>query len=114
MQFNPGVTTIEGLLEKAMVAAGAISADNAGEPRKVHWMRAARTDKGVSAIGQVVSLKMMVEPEGVIERINAALPPQVRAFGYAYAPTPRLTPPCELCTCAVQRTEIPVHRGATH
>lgn len=44
-------------------------------------MRAARTDKGVSAVGQVVSLKMMVEPEGIIERINAALPPALCVLG---------------------------------
>jgi hypothetical protein len=44
-------------------------------------MRAARTDKGVSAVGQVVSLKMVIEPEGVVDRINAALPDQVCAAG---------------------------------
>lgn len=40
-------------------------------------MRAARTDKGVSAVGQVVSFKMVMEPEGMLERINANLPSQV-------------------------------------
>lgn len=100
---------------------------------QLHWMRAARTDKGVSAVGQVrqpagkgasswgcmrawrrnaaarravpscagllrllvaapgvpsvacrpdqpqvVSLKMVLEPPGMLERINAALPDQVR------------------------------------
>lgn len=44
---------------------------------QIHWMRAARTDKGVSAVGQVVSLKMVLEPEGMLQRINAALPDQV-------------------------------------
>ena len=42
-------------------------------------MRAARTDKGVSAVGQVVSLKAVLEPPGLVDRINAALPEQVRA-----------------------------------
>jgi tRNA pseudouridine(38-40) synthase len=42
-------------------------------------MRAARTDKGVSAVGQVVSLKMVLEPPGMLQRINDALPEQVRA-----------------------------------
>lgn len=41
-------------------------------------MRAARTDKGVSAVGQVVSLKMVLEPEDMVDRINQHLPPQVR------------------------------------
>jgi len=82
MQFNPGVPTIEGTLEAAMVKAHAISADNAHQPRHVSWMRAARTDKGVSACGQVVSLKMQLEPKGMVERINMQLPPQIRVFGY--------------------------------
>ncbi len=45
-------------------------------------MRAARTDKGVHALGQVVSLKM-VEVPGVdmVAEINAHLPPQIRVWG---------------------------------
>ncbi len=46
---------------------------------QVHWNRAARTDKGVSAAGNVVSLKMMIGFPDIVERINAALPPQVLA-----------------------------------
>ena len=34
-------------------------------------------------MGQVVSLKMVLEPEGMLERINAALPGQVRVQGWA-------------------------------
>ncbi len=49
-------------------------------PLQIHWMRAARTDKGVSAVGQVVSLKV-VPSEGLVERINQHLPPQVGAAG---------------------------------
>jgi tRNA pseudouridine38-40 synthase len=45
-------------------------------------MRAARTDKGVSAVGQVVSLMMVCNPIGIIDRINAALPPAIRVYGY--------------------------------
>ena len=83
---------------------------------QVSWTRAARTDKGVSAVGQVVALKaralrvraaaqraaadthtpplcsrmpcshlslllraqMVMEPPGLIERINDALPANVR------------------------------------
>lgn len=48
-------------------------------------MRAARTDKGVSAVGQVVSLMMVVNPVGIIDRINAALPPAIRVYGYRRA-----------------------------
>ncbi len=46
---------------------------------QVGWQRAARTDKGVSAAGNVVSLKLMIEFPDVVERINAALPDQVSA-----------------------------------
>lgn len=47
-------------------------------------MRAARTDKGVSAIGQVVSLKMVVgfTSYDVISNINKHLPDQIRVLGY--------------------------------
>ena len=45
-------------------------------------MRAARTDKGVSAVGQVVSLKMQIGQPDIVERINAHLPDQIRVFGF--------------------------------
>ena len=47
-------------------------------------MRAARTDKGVSAIGQVVSLKMVVgfAEYDLISNINKHLPDQIRVLGY--------------------------------
>lgn len=46
---------------------------------QIHWMRAARTDKGVSAACQVVSAKLVVDPADTFaERVNALLPKQVR------------------------------------
>lgn len=45
-------------------------------------MRSARTDKGVHAAGNVVSLKMIVDIDDVIGKINASLPEQIRLFGY--------------------------------
>lgn len=49
---------------------------------QIHWNRAARTDKGVSAVCQVVSAKLMFEPqEGFAARVNAHLPDQIRVFG---------------------------------
>ncbi|KAL4427693.1 hypothetical protein ABPG75_001782 [Micractinium tetrahymenae] len=85
MQRNPGARTIEDELFRALHQAGAISDANADENGfiKIHWMRAARTDKGVSAVGQVVSFKMVMDPEGMLERINANLPGQIRVFGYS-------------------------------
>jgi tRNA pseudouridine38-40 synthase len=81
MQRNPGVWSVEDELEKAISAAGGISADNKGDFSKIHWTRAARTDKGVSAVGQLVALKCIVDPPGLVDRINAALPSTFRCFG---------------------------------
>eukprot|EP00242_Pyramimonas_sp_CCMP2087_P004881 CAMPEP_0198214758 /NCGR_PEP_ID=MMETSP1445-20131203/43846_1 /TAXON_ID=36898 /ORGANISM="Pyramimonas sp., Strain CCMP2087" /LENGTH=452 /DNA_ID=CAMNT_0043890079 /DNA_START=163 /DNA_END=1521 /DNA_ORIENTATION=- len=82
MQRNPGVETIEEDLEKAIVKAGGISEANAGDFTKVNWSRAARTDKGVSAVGQVVACKMVIDPPGLVDRINSHLPEQIRVLGY--------------------------------
>ena len=70
------------MLEEAIHKAGGISDDNFGTLSKISWARAARTDKGVSAACSVVSLKMIVEPPGMIERINEHLPQDVKAFGF--------------------------------
>ncbi|CAO2048036.1 unnamed protein product [Urochloa humidicola] len=51
-------------------------------PRRYDWARAARTDKGVSAAAQVVSGRFYVDPPGFIDRLNAQLAPQIRAYGY--------------------------------
>lgn len=82
MQRNPGMATIEEVLEDAIWKAGGISDDNRGKFANISWMRAARTDKGVSAVGQVVSLKMIIKPDGIVERINQHLPEQIRALGF--------------------------------
>ncbi|KAI8812847.1 pseudouridine synthase [Cladochytrium replicatum] len=72
MQVNPGVKTIESELFVALEKAGAMG-----------FQRAARTDRGVHAAGQVVSLKMNVEPPTIIEDINTHLPEQIRVWGFA-------------------------------
>jgi tRNA pseudouridine38-40 synthase len=83
MQRNPGVRTIEDAMEDALYQAGCISDANRGELSKIGWMRSARTDKGVNAVGQVVSAKLVIEPtETLVERINAALPPGLACLGY--------------------------------
>lgn len=82
MQANPPMKTIEGDLFDAFCKAGAISKDNSVDPKKVGFMRAARTDKGVHAAGNVVSLKLIVEDEGIVEKINTYLPDTVRLWGY--------------------------------
>lgn len=51
---------------------------------QINWMRAARTDKGVSAVGQLVSLKMVVGHTNydIVHNINKHLPAQIRVLGY--------------------------------
>jgi tRNA pseudouridine38-40 synthase len=82
MQINGSEKTIEGDLFKAFVAAGAISKANADDPKKSTLVRCARTDKGVHAAGNVISLKLIVEEEDIVQKINNALPPQIRVWGY--------------------------------
>eukprot|EP00300_Choanocystis_sp_HF-7_P033318 c45638_g1_i1.p1 GENE.c45638_g1_i1~~c45638_g1_i1.p1 ORF type:complete len:511 (+),score=127.77 c45638_g1_i1:28-1533(+) len=81
-QRNPGVQTLEDELEKALHAANCISNDNYGDLSKVGWSRAARTDKGVHATGQVVCAKLQMETseEEVAQAINSHLPPKFRVF----------------------------------
>ncbi|KAF9525339.1 pseudouridine synthase [Crepidotus variabilis] len=80
------IKTIEGVLFNALVKIGAISQDNADNPTKVGLARAARTDAGVHAAGNLVSLKMILTIPGVddiVARVNEELPPEIRLWGYA-------------------------------
>lgn len=81
MQINAQEKTIEGDLFKAFVAAGAISKNNSDDPKKTSLVRCARTDKGVHAAGNVISLKLIVEEPNIVETINEHLPPQIRVWG---------------------------------
>lgn len=81
MQLNGDEKTIEKDLFQAFIAAGAISKANADDPRKSSLARCARTDKGVHAAGNVISLKLIIEDDDVVEKINASLPPQIRVWG---------------------------------
>ncbi|TFK75003.1 pseudouridine synthase [Pluteus cervinus] len=85
MQIQPNVRTIENVVFDVLVKIGAVSKDNADDPVKVNIGRAARTDAGVHAAGNVVSLKMITTVPGVpnlVESVNAELPPDIRLWGY--------------------------------
>ncbi|KAK7008253.1 tRNA pseudouridine synthase 1 [Favolaschia claudopus] len=85
MQIQQNAKTIENALFDAMVRAGAVSQDNSDDPVKVGIHRAARTDAGVHAAGNVVSLKMITNVPGVPDmtaRINEELPPEIRLWGH--------------------------------
>ncbi len=63
LQMNPGTKTIEQDIEEAIYKAGYIAEANHKILNKVSWTRAARTDKGVHAAGNVVALKVVVKDE---------------------------------------------------
>lgn len=58
MQRNPGVNTIEEELLKALLKNKMINDEGFNQPQMIHFQRAARTDKGVSAVRQCCSLKL--------------------------------------------------------
>ncbi|CAM9185015.1 unnamed protein product [Laminaria digitata] len=66
-----------------------MSKDNFGNPRKVSWSRSGRTDKGVHAVAQLISLKMTYPNDcekETIEVINGFLPEDIRAVDIKRAP----------------------------
>ncbi|KAL5119302.1 tRNA pseudouridine synthase 1 [Pleosporales sp. CAS-2024a] len=81
MQIDNKQKTIEGDLFRAFVAAGAISKANADDPKKSSLVRCARTDKGVHAAGNVISLKLIIEDDDIVDKINTNLTPQIRVWG---------------------------------
>lgn len=85
MQRNPNAKTIESDLENALRLSSAISPS--AKLHKDNFSRCARTDKGVSAVGQVVSgLFSFADPSTLVETLNTHLPPQIRVFGVCIVP----------------------------
>ncbi|XP_026032729.1 pseudouridylate synthase 1 homolog [Astatotilapia calliptera] len=83
MQRNPGNSqfrTIEDDLVAALIKSVCIPENHGDEMKKMSFQRCARTDKGVSAAGQVVSLKVRLIDD-IIEKINEHLPPQIKVLG---------------------------------
>lgn len=62
MQRNPAVNTIEEVLLTAMHKQKWINDEGFNQPQMAHFQRAARTDKGVSAARQCVSMKLRKFP----------------------------------------------------
>jgi tRNA pseudouridine38-40 synthase len=59
----PELATVEGVLEKAVFAAGMITAANYGDFRKTKWSRSSRTDKGVHSLATVIGLRVLMHDE---------------------------------------------------
>lgn len=83
LQINGDAPTVEKALEQAIFDAGGLLASNHLEFQKIHWSRACRTDKGVHAAANVVSLKMNVLDGDAVAKINACLPDDIRVFAVA-------------------------------
>ncbi|RDW90488.1 pseudouridine synthase PUS2 [Aspergillus mulundensis] len=107
MQLSTTEKTIEGDLFTAFVAAGAISKANAADPKKSSLVRCARTDKGVHAAGNIVSLKLIVEDPDVVEKINANLSSQIRVWGILV--TNKSFSSYQLCDSRIYEYLIPSH-----
>ncbi|KAJ5733846.1 hypothetical protein N7493_002632, partial [Penicillium malachiteum] len=107
MQLNESQKTIEGDLFSALVTAGAISKANATDPKKSSFVRCARTDKGVHAAGNVVSLKMIVEDPDIVQKINDNLSPQIRVWGLEH--TTGSFSCYQLCDSRVYEYLMPTH-----
>ena len=87
MQYNtPMFPTIESTLFDTLVSVGCISKDNSVDFHKNGFMRACRTDKGVHAMVNVISVKMSKYDEPHIkDMINKLLVPKgIRAVSYTH------------------------------
>ncbi|XP_074061330.1 pseudouridylate synthase 1 homolog [Macrotis lagotis] len=83
MQRNLGSSqfkTIEDDLVSALVQSGCIPENHGEDMKKMSFQRCARTDKGVSAAGQIVSLKVWLI-DNILEKINNHLPSHIRILG---------------------------------
>lgn len=88
-QRNAGVQTVSDALEHALHSAATISDENVGHLEKIKWQVAARTDRGVSAAGNLVSAKLLFDKSELEigqafvmakARINRFLPSYVRVL----------------------------------
>ncbi|KAL2872649.1 pseudouridine synthase PUS2 [Aspergillus lucknowensis] len=107
MQMTATEKTIEGELFTAFVAAGAISKANATDPKKSSFVRCARTDKGVHAAGNVVSLKLIVEDPDIVQKINEKLSSQIRVWDILIAN--KSFSSYQLCDSRIYEYLIPSH-----
>ncbi|XP_046648723.1 tRNA pseudouridine synthase A-like isoform X2 [Daphnia pulicaria] len=80
MQFNHGFKTVEGELFQAFMKLEIMDDESFKSPQTVHFQRAARTDKGVSAVRQVISLKMRTPDEDLVNQLNSLLPNCIKVF----------------------------------
>lgn len=78
-QRQPNFPTVEGELFKAFKRAGVMN-----DPNKSLYSIAGRTDRGVHALGNVISLNP--DSEATINQINYYLPPSIQIIGKCQVP----------------------------
>lgn len=77
-QRSQGLKTIEGELLEAFEKGGYIDPEWLDNPQKAFFQRASRTDKGVSALKMVVSLKLPIDEPDMVLKMNELLPLDIR------------------------------------
>ncbi|GAX72678.1 hypothetical protein CEUSTIGMA_g134.t1 [Chlamydomonas eustigma] len=79
-QRQPGYPTVEDEFLKALHTAGVLPSPES-HLSEIYWARCARTDKGVSAAGNVVSFLLPTScQEDILSRLNAALPADIKVL----------------------------------
>ena len=90
LQYNGVHKTIEKEIWENLIANGYVSKDNAVDLKKTGWQRCARTDKGVHALGNLISFKIQFDEKDktteeiekeFVSKMNSTLPEQIRMFG---------------------------------
>lgn len=74
------IPTIEDQLLKAFYKSGLITENEYLSPNIMHFQRAARTDKGVSAIRQIISMNSNLDMQSYLPKINELMPDHIRVF----------------------------------
>ncbi len=80
-QRQPDRSTVEGCVIRALKDCGLIL-----DPRKSEFASAGRTDRGVSALGQVVAFRPMDPAKAIVKRLNSKLPRDIFAWAWADVP----------------------------
>jgi len=79
LQWHAKFDTVEGQVEKALLAMGIIKPG--GDLESVGWTHASRTDKGVHAVGQCGGIRIVLKNPGpFIEGLNQHLPDDITVF----------------------------------
>lgn len=106
-QFQPGLPTVQGELERAIQAITG---------KAIRIQGAGRTDAGVHALGQVASFRVetRIPAERLAAALNAHLPPSIRVLASAAAPAPfaaRFSAHWRAYRYLLARRETPFTRG---